>query len=78
MAKKAEKDTLGEIHKPQTLFLRVGVGEAKNAEDGHMYEMSTNMSDGAPIIQSKKTGKWFVLPWQDIIVLAVKAGIDQK
>jgi len=55
------------------MFLRTHVGEA--SEGKRKYEMATNM-DGTPIIESKQTGKWFSLSWNDILNLAEKAGID--
>ncbi len=33
-------------------------------------------SSGIPIIRNLRTGKWFVLPWEDILSLAEEAGIS--
>ena len=55
------------------MFLRVHAG---TAEYGKLkYEMAYLMG-GSPIVESKQTGKWFTLSWQDILDLARKAGID--
>jgi len=68
------KEGIGMLYAPETLFLRNDVGTASG--NGQTYEMTTNFGNMAPIIRSRQTGKWFVLPWQEIIELAVKAGID--
>ncbi len=64
----------GTIHPPRTMFLRVHCGEAKAGK--LKYEMATHIA-GMPIVESKQTGKWFTLTWQDIIEQAVRAGIDE-
>lgn len=66
--------TYGEIRPPRTLMLRTHVGEAESAE-GNKYTLSMSTS-ASPIIESKVTGKWFVLGWSDILELARAAGID--
>ena len=73
---KPKRTTRGEIHPKRTMFLRCHVGDARSGNTA--YEMSTNASCMNPIIQSKQTGKWFTLSWQDIIELAVEAGIDAE
>lgn len=67
--------TLGTIKPKGTLILREQVGEAE-AENGNSYELTTSVSSGQPIVRSQKTGKWFLLSWQEIIDLAVEAGVD--
>lgn len=64
---------VGSIHERDSLFLRVACGEAK--APGVVYELNTNV-DGTPLIRSSKTGKWFSVPWRDLLRLAVDAGID--
>lgn len=64
----------GQIHPPRTMFLRVHCGEATAGK--LKYEMATAIA-GMPIVESKQTGKWFTLSWQQIIDMAVKAGIDE-
>lgn len=67
--------TIGTIHGKKTMFLRMGCGEA---EDGkNVYELSTNVAGGHPIVRNKTTGQWFTLSWQQILDLAKKAGIDK-
>jgi hypothetical protein len=65
--------TLGTIHSKDTLMLRVYCGTAKSADEG--YDLTTSTS-GNPIVQSKSTGKFFSLGWQEIIGLAIEAGIN--
>lgn len=73
MSKKTKQVVLGEILPSTSLMLRNHVGEASCGD--LKYEMSTGMN-GAPIVRSKQTGKWFTLSWQAILELADKAGID--
>jgi hypothetical protein len=63
------------IYDKKTLMVLVHIGEAKADGDEHGYKLSHTLS-GGPHVQSEKTGKAFVLSWQDIIELAVKEGVD--
>ena len=67
---------VGGIHAKNIMFFRVHVGEADGGTDAK-YEMATQVNDSSPIIESKQTGKWFTLPWADIVKLAVDRGIDK-
>jgi len=69
----AASKSIGEIHKPRTLFLRNHVGEATRGKLS--YKMSTLMI-GTPVVQSCQTGQWFTLSWENILELARAAGID--
>ncbi len=73
---KPKRSHLGTIHPPDTLFFRSFAGTAKSGRNE--YEMSLNVGGSVPIVHSKQTGKWFVLPWEDIIELAIKAGVDKE
>ena len=65
------------IDEKNTLFLRQDVGTAQDPETGNEYELSfINMT--VPAVRSKKTGKWFSIPWPCIIDAAVSAGIDKE
>lgn len=70
----SEVKPTGTILPPKTMLLRNSVGEASNGKLS--YEMSYAMN-GAPIVRSLTTDKWFTLSWSDILDLAVKAGIDE-
>ena len=67
---------IGEILGPDAMFFRVSCGEAKNPSTGVTYELNTSVG-GAPIVRSGRSGKWFVLHWDDILKLACNAGIDE-
>jgi hypothetical protein len=72
---KANLDTLvGTVHPAKSMFLRQHIGTAENEK--LKYEMTTILANGCPLVESKQTGKHFSLSWQDILDLAVKAGID--
>ena len=65
---------LGQIYPKDKLILRMDVGRAENGDK--VYEMSTTMN-GAPIVRSEQTGKWWIIGWDELIKLAVEAGIDE-
>lgn len=68
------KKTMGEILPSRTLLFRQHVGEANLGDDS--YEMTASVSDFSPIVRSNQTGKWFTLGWEDILRLAIAAGVD--
>jgi hypothetical protein len=65
----------GKLYPKETMFFRQHVGEAKS--DNLAYEMSFNVSGNAPIVHSKQTGQWWTISWQELLELAVVAGIDK-
>ncbi len=65
----------GTIHPERTLFLRHACGSATDKE-GRKYDLTLNVSDMSPIVESGQTKKYFTLSWQDIIDLAVEKGVD--
>jgi len=44
---------------------------------GRAYEMYLGKISRNPIVKSKITGKFFALPWSEIIKLALAKGIDK-
>ncbi len=46
--------------------------------DGGNYLFISDMKTNCPIVKNIKTGKWFILPWCDILQLAQEAGIDTE
>lgn len=64
---------LGEILPKNAMFFHTSSGTAK--VDDREYEMLNDMA-GTPIVRSKQTGQHFRLPWQTILELAIKSGID--
>ena len=69
-------DSIGEIHPPESMFLRNVVGKGNKGENH--YEMDTDTGTGCPIVRSKQTGKWFTLSWTKIVNMAREAGIDEE
>lgn len=67
--------TIGKLYPPKAMFFREGIGEAKAGK--LTYEMACGLPTCTPIIRSGKSGRWFALSWQDLIELAVQAGIDE-
>ena len=65
------------IEPKDTLVFRQGIGTAEDPDNGNKYEMSLcNMT--MPCLRSEKTGKWFVINWQEIVKAAVSSGIDEE
>jgi hypothetical protein len=64
------------IYEKDALLLREAVGVATDS-DGVEYELTTSNSR-APMVKSQKTGRTFVLSWEDIIFQAVDAGINKE
>lgn len=65
----------GKIHPRGSLFLRVGHCSAKSSS-GQEYELNTLMH-GAPCVRSEATGKYYVISWEEILGMAIEAGIDE-
>lgn len=66
---------VGKIIGSGTMILRNAVGEAKT-DSGLKYEICSNMN-ASPLIRSEQTGKSFSLSWDDVLKLAIEAGIDE-
>jgi hypothetical protein len=82
---------IGTIHSKGTFFLVIFVGDAKAKIEQentlqeneyelkeNKYEMSINGKGYNPIIQSKQTGKFWSITWEELLDLAINAGIDDK
>ena len=54
-------------------FLWKDDGQSGKAYDLYLGRISRN-----PVVRSQTTGKYFMLPWSEIIELAVKNGLDEK
>lgn len=67
---------IGKIYPKNSLFLRQEAGEA-TLSTGETYTL-TNLLNGVMLIESIQTGKYFQMPWEDVIRLAREAGIDQE
>ena len=64
----------GKILDKDSLYMTIHVGEAGEAK-GDKYHLAT-MIDSSPIVTSEKTDKRFNLSWNDIVNMAVDAGVD--
>jgi len=79
MNKRTRRPKVGTMHSRGALFLCIHAGEAAaDGSDKPAYHLSVQAVGYHPIVRSEKTGKAFSLTWQDIIALAVAAGIDEK
>ena len=67
--------TLGTLHGDGTMFLRVAVGDADDGEGGG-YEMTTNANASEPMVRCKTTNRTWTISWQEMIELAIHAGIS--
>jgi hypothetical protein len=54
-------------------FLWKDGGQTGKAYDLYLGRISRN-----PVVRSHATGKYFMLPWSQIIELAVENGLDEK
>lgn len=74
-AKGIQIEHIGRNHKSGNLLLRKGIGTAEG-EDGNAYEISLVDYRGSPLVRSERTGKYFELPLEDLINLAIARGIN--
>ena len=65
----------GKFIEPNHLLLRKEVATGKVGSMEYTMEISSTCE---PMVVSKVTGKRFVLTWQDIVDLAVLAGINES
>lgn len=67
----------GIIYQPGVLVAPCPIRNAKCHGTGAEYSLSS-LPSGAPIVTSQKTGKHFLMPWEDLIRLAQQAGVDHE
>ena len=67
---------VGKVYPKGALFLSVVVGSAGNGE--RSYELLTSGSSGVPMIESNQTGKTWSISWNELLDLAIAAGIDSE
>lgn len=63
----------GEIFPSDTVFITIAVGSARSDKHGEL-ELLTGLH-GAPMIHCVKTGKHWAIGWQELIGMAVEAGV---
>lgn len=64
-----------QITEKGTLLMRNHIGSAEG--EGKSYDLATSLN-GSPMVQSSVTGRTFHLAWDDIVKLAIEAGIDNE
>lgn len=72
--KKNKTKVIGKMLNEKDLYITIHVGTAGHKEVVYRLALMVNQS---PIITSEKTKKRFNLPWNDIINMAINAGIDK-
>jgi hypothetical protein len=76
---KEEVRPYGALRGPDTLFLRGAAGQASGEIEGRTetFELACagGGGPGAPMIRCLRTGVWFILSWNDLIAMAVEAGV---
>jgi len=68
------KTLLGKIHSKGSMFLRKQIATAKD-NSGNDFEICIQLPNSLPLIRCVQTGLYFILDWQDILLLAAAAGI---
>jgi len=66
-------DKHGKVYPLRSAFLRIHAGEAE--ADGQTYELSTSTS-ATPLILSKTSGHTWGISWQELLDMAIAAGVD--
>lgn len=56
------------------MILREDRGSAKD-DAGIRYELATDMA-GRMMVRSGKTNQWCVITWEDVLELAIEAGVN--
>ena len=49
-----------------------------SGQDGRSYKLYQGGITQSPVVRSCETGKYFILPWPDVVRLAVDAGVDRR
>lgn len=71
------KNQFGEMLGKDVLIMTRFVSAVNLSDDTHLYDLETSLR-GAPIIKSVKTGKRFLVTWEELIKLAHERGIDKE
>lgn len=70
------KEKHGTLHTGKTMWLRQAIGTCKSG-NGLEYDMDVNLGAYHPIIRSKKSGRWWTINWEQLVRMAIAAGIDE-
>lgn len=74
-ARKRKKKLIGTVHSSDAGLRVEFVGNAFRFQDGE-FELLLSQGTSSPLVRSKKTGRYFSLPWETIVQLAVARGIN--
>ena len=74
-----KEKSVGTLHPEDTLFLKMKGGDIHNQKTNELlYYVDANVAGMNPIVTSVKTHRVFTLSWQEIIKMAITAGIDKE
>jgi hypothetical protein len=73
-----DEGPVGELHPPDTAFLRIAAGEARDPETGDILYELTISPDSAPIIRHVPSGRWWTCAWRRLIALAEAEGLNAE
>ena len=59
-----------------TLIFRDPIGDSEL--DGKIYSVSRGSSTHTPHVQSETTGRTYVFTWEELVKIAILAGIDEE
>lgn len=62
----------------KTMFMSTAIGDATIKKDGKSYQLAllcAGWGAGPPLIHCEETHKWYSITWDEIVDLAVSAGI---
>jgi len=68
----------GRLYKGGSMFLRNAIGDAKGSDGEHDYELSTVTFGDNPLIGSKYSGCYWGPSWEDLVLMARAAGVDDN
>jgi len=74
---KPGNEGIGMVFPAHTMFLRESIITATD-KLGETYEISLNQMGRVMLVESSRTGKYFLLRHEDLVYLAIQAGIDEE
>ena len=68
----------GEIIGRNHLLMTVSAGEAEDERTGTIYQLSTAINNGAPVIYNERTRKYWTIGWKELLEMADASGINAE
>lgn len=65
------------IYEKSAFLLTVHVGEATDPNTGEKFQLSL-VNGHIPAVRSETSDRTYVLPWQDILAMALAAGVTKE